>query len=157
MEAFDCLPLGKRNLIKQIEKQILQRKISFDFLAALMNSQFLCVHGGLSPEIHTLDDIKKLDRFKEPPPYGPMCDLLWFVDQKKSAFSRVFRASFSLGLILQKIMAQNERPNSTVTIQFEDVPIFIVMRHVVIFYKIINYYQLFGLTKLKTPGNEDFE
>lgn len=40
-------------------------------------SCFFLLCPGLSPEIHTLEDIKKLDRFKEPPAFGPMCDLLW--------------------------------------------------------------------------------
>ena len=37
----------------------------------------LCVHGGLSPLISTIDKIRLLDRKQEVPHEGAMCDLLW--------------------------------------------------------------------------------
>lgn len=46
-------------------------------LGAVMNSQFLCIHGGLSPDLQTLDDIRSINRFREPPSHGLMCDILW--------------------------------------------------------------------------------
>lgn len=49
-------------------------------LAAVVNSahgRFFCVHGGLSPMIRSPLDLDRLERFEEPPLYGPTCDLLW--------------------------------------------------------------------------------
>lgn len=51
----------------------------FDYLplTALVEKQIFCLHGGLSPQIDSLDHIMALDRVQEVPHEGPMCDLLW--------------------------------------------------------------------------------
>jgi len=46
-------------------------------IAALVDGNFLCVHGGLSPDIRTLDQIRTITRNQEIPHDGPFCDLLW--------------------------------------------------------------------------------
>lgn len=46
-------------------------------LTAIVDNQIFCLHGGLSPSIETLDNIRMLDRILEVPHDGPMCDLLW--------------------------------------------------------------------------------
>ena len=52
---------------------------SFDNLplAALVNKAFFCVHGGLSPDVATLEEVRQMERFQEIPREGAMCDLLW--------------------------------------------------------------------------------
>jgi len=51
----------------------------FDYLplTALVEKAIFCLHGGLSPQIDSLDQIMALDRVQEVPHEGPMCDLLW--------------------------------------------------------------------------------
>jgi len=51
----------------------------FDYLplSASIDGKILCMHGGLSPSLETIDHIRKLDRFQDVPHEGPMCDLLW--------------------------------------------------------------------------------
>ena len=50
---------------------------SFDMmpLACVINGKFLALHGGISPELRTLDDLKAIDRFKEPPRQG----IFWLI------------------------------------------------------------------------------
>ncbi|EDQ86530.1 uncharacterized protein MONBRDRAFT_38407 [Monosiga brevicollis MX1] len=51
----------------------------FDLLsvAALIDDQILCVHGGLSPDVPTVDQIRTIERCQEIPHEGAFCDLVW--------------------------------------------------------------------------------
>ena len=46
-------------------------------LAAVVDGKILCVHGGLSPDVRTLDQIRIISRAQEIPQNGPLCDLMW--------------------------------------------------------------------------------
>jgi len=53
-ECFNCLPV-----------------------AALIDEKILCMHGGLSPELQNLDQIRRIIRPTDVPDSGLLCDLLW--------------------------------------------------------------------------------
>ena len=48
------------------------------------------MHGGLSPSIQTLDQIRIIDRKQEVPHDGPMCDLLWSDPEGKYCSNNLF-------------------------------------------------------------------
>jgi serine/threonine-protein phosphatase 4 catalytic subunit len=51
----------------------------FDYftLGAIIEDKILCLHGGLSPNFDTLDEIRRIDRKREVPHEGPMADIMW--------------------------------------------------------------------------------
>jgi diadenosine tetraphosphatase ApaH/serine/threonine PP2A family protein phosphatase len=53
-ELFDCMPVS-----------------------ALVGGKIMCMHGGLSPDMDMIDKLNNIDRFKEVPMDGCICDLLW--------------------------------------------------------------------------------
>jgi serine/threonine-protein phosphatase 6 catalytic subunit len=65
MELFDCIPLA--GLIESIPETEHSHK----------QDRVLCVHGGLSPDIRAIDQIRTIDRRVEIPHEGPFCDLMW--------------------------------------------------------------------------------
>jgi len=46
-------------------------------IVALLDEKIICMHGGLSPELENVDQIKKIIRPTDVPEQGLLCDLLW--------------------------------------------------------------------------------
>lgn len=67
------------------------------------------MHGGLSPRIKYIDDIKRIDRKQEVPHDGPMCDLLWSdPDDVKSWVFSARGAGYLFGKeVVDKFLADN--------------------------------------------------
>ncbi|SCU81499.1 LAFA_0C05358g1_1 [Lachancea sp. 'fantastica'] len=61
----------------------------FDYLSlgAIINGRVFCVHGGLSPDVTTINQIRAIDRKQEVPHEGAMCDLLWSDPDEVSTWS----------------------------------------------------------------------
>ena len=51
----------------------------FDYLGigAVVEGKIFCIHGGLSPDIRSLDQVRLIDRRQEIPHEGPFCDMMW--------------------------------------------------------------------------------
>jgi len=61
----------------------------FDFLtlAAIVNGRIFCVHGGLSPEIKMIDQLRLIHRVQEVPQSGAYGDMLWSDPERMSGWA----------------------------------------------------------------------
>ncbi|XP_064470788.1 serine/threonine-protein phosphatase PP1-gamma catalytic subunit B-like [Ornithodoros turicata] len=46
-------------------------------VAAIVDGKIFCMHGGLSPDLETMDQVRKITRPTDVPDQGLLCDLLW--------------------------------------------------------------------------------
>ena len=52
------------------------------FIFQIIDESVLCVHGGLSPDIKTIDQIRTIERNQEIPHKGAFCDILLYIREK---------------------------------------------------------------------------
>jgi serine/threonine-protein phosphatase PP1 catalytic subunit len=46
-------------------------------VAAIIDEKIFCMHGGLSPDLKTMEQIRRIVRPTDVPDNGLLCDLLW--------------------------------------------------------------------------------
>ncbi|KAI4835856.1 serine/threonine protein phosphatase PP1 [Plasmodium brasilianum] len=52
-------------------------------VAAIIDEKIFCMHGGLSPELNNMEQIRKITRPTDVPDNGLLCDLLWSDPEKE--------------------------------------------------------------------------
>ena len=46
-------------------------------MAAIIDEKIFCMHGGLSPDLNSMEQIRRIMRPTDVPDTGLLCDLLW--------------------------------------------------------------------------------
>jgi serine/threonine-protein phosphatase PP1 catalytic subunit len=79
-DCFNCLPVAAL-----IDEKVRSLGIACSLSwhqSKRCNVQILCMHGGLSPELKNLEQIKRIARPTDVPDAGLLCDLLWADPEK---------------------------------------------------------------------------
>ncbi|RDW82605.1 serine phosphatase-1 [Coleophoma cylindrospora] len=80
-------------------------------IAAIVAGKIFCVHGGLSPALKHMDDIRNIARPTDVPDYGLLNDLLWSdpADQEKDWAASERGVSYSFGKrVIQEFLARHD-------------------------------------------------
>jgi len=80
-------------------------------ISACIDDKILCMHGGLSPELFSLEQLKKIARPTDIPDQGLLCDLMWSDPDKEvkgwGPNDRGISVTFSQSVIEKFLASQN--------------------------------------------------
>lgn len=72
-------------------------------IAAIIDEKIFCCHGGLSPDLQDMEQIRRIVRPTDVPDTGLLCDLLWS-DPDKEVKVRGFNATKSISFYLKFLL-----------------------------------------------------